>query len=299
MTDLELEDLRMIVAVAESGSLTAASTRLDCSLNAVSRRLARLEERAGVRLVERTTRRQAVTEAGERLYRRALAALEHVDLARAELQDHLGQPEGTVRLVLPSSVVTAPLLREVQALLVAHARLKVQLLVTHRALPLGNDLDLAVVVGPLPDRAGLVARKIADVRWHLCAAPAYLATRGTPATPAELSRHDCLRFRGDTPQERWTLIHDDGREEIIPVGGAFEADDSRVLGDATYAGLGIGIRPRSELVQATADGSLCEVLPGWQFAPMPIYLVSPRGRGRLPGVRTVAAAVTSAVQALM
>jgi DNA-binding transcriptional LysR family regulator len=298
MSELALDDLRMVVAVAESPSLTVAAARLAVSLNAVSRRLARLEEATGVRLVQRTTRSLALTEAGDRLYRRALSVLEEVDLAWAELSDQREEAVGTVRLVLPSSSVTGALLGRLRALLALHARLRVQLVVTSQHLPLGNDVDLALIVGELPDRAGLVARRIAVVHWGLCASPSYAAARGLPQSPGELARHECLRYRLSGPQDTWALEGPDGAQVIVPVTGSFESDDSRILGDAAYQGLGIGIRPQGELAAAVERGLLVEVLPGWRFQALPLYLVSPRGRGRLPGVRTVAEAVTIAVAEL-
>jgi DNA-binding transcriptional LysR family regulator len=298
MSELALDDLRMVVAVAESPSLTVAAARLAVSLNAVSRRLARLEEATGVRLVQRTTRSLALTEAGDRLYRRALSVLEEVDLAWAELSDQREEAVGTVRLVLPSSSVTGALLGRLRALLALHARLRVQLVVTSQHLPLGNDVDLALIVGDLPDRAGLVARRIAVVHWGLCASPSYAAARGLPQSPGDLARHECLRYRLSGPQDTWALEGPDGAQVIVPVTGSFESDDSRILGDAAYQGLGIGIRPQGELAAAVERGLLVEVLPGWRFQALPLYLVSPRGRGRLPGVRTVAEAVTIAVAEL-
>jgi DNA-binding transcriptional LysR family regulator len=298
MTELALDDLRLMVAVAESPSLTVAAARLEQSLNAVSRRLARLEQSAGVRLVQRTTRRLALTEAGDLLYRRALPVLEQVDLAWAELSDQRQEAVGTVRVALPSSAVTRPLLERLRALFSRHGRLRVQLLVTHQPLPLGHDIDLALVVGELPDRAGLVARRVAVVQWALAAAPSYLAERAPPQTPAELARHECLRFRASEPQDTWTLEGPDGARVIVPVTGSFESDDSRILGDALYAGLGVGIRPQRELREAVAQGHLVELLPGWRFLAHPLYLVSPRGRGALPRVRTVAEALTVALTEL-
>ncbi|MEQ1569198.1 MAG: LysR family transcriptional regulator [Myxococcota bacterium] len=297
--ELDLDDLRMVVAVAEGGSLTAAAARLGVSLNAVSRRLMKLEAGVGVRLVERTTRSLALTEAGERLYRRATSVVQQLDEASAELSDRRGEPMGTVRVVLPSPAVTGDLLRRIDGLLAEHPRLQVQLLVTSRELPLGTDLDLAMVVGELPDRVGIAARKIASVHWWLCAAPSYVARRGAPVVPTDLTRHECLRYRGAAPQERWTLHGPNGQVVVVPVRGSFESDDSRILGDATYAGLGIGIRPPRELGRAIAAGTLVEVLPGWVFEPLPVYLASPAGRGRSPAVRTVASVLTEAIAELL
>lgn len=296
---LALDDLRMIVAVAEGGSLTEAASRLGVSLNAVSRRLMKLEEVVGLRLVERTTRSLALTDAGERLWRRAAAVVGELDEIESDLADRRGEPVGTVRVVLPSSLVTGELLRRTHELLAAHPRLAVQLLVTSRDLPLGTEVDLALVVGPPPDRAGMTARRIADVQWALCAAPSYAAAHGVPAGPASLIEHECLRFRGSEPQETWTLTSPDGELRVVPVRGKFEADDSRVLGDAAYAGLGIGIRPQRELAEAIAAGRLVEVLPGWRFGAIPLFLVRPRGRRTGPGARIVSEVLAAAAQELL
>ncbi len=295
---LSLDDLRMIVAIVEGGSLTEAARRLGLSINAVSRRLAGLEAEAGLRLVQRTTRSQRITEAGERLYRRALGVLVQVDQAEAELAEERGEPVGPVRVELSSAAITEGLLLRVRDLLVAHPRLQVQLLVTQRAPNLGPELDLALVVGAPPDRAGLVARRVAMARWSLCAAPAYVARYGLPQAPEALIEHAALRLHGASPQETWTLDGPRGARITVPVRGGFEADDSRVLGDATYAGLGIGVRPAGELAQAVAAGRLVEVLPGWTFAALPVYLVFPGGRERLPGVRVVAEALEAALREL-
>lgn len=292
---MDLDDLRLIAAVTETGSLTRAAARLEITLNVASRRLQRLEASAGVRLVQRTTRRLALTEAGERLYRHAVAALAHVDAALADLGDERAEPVGTVRVVLPSSAVTEGLLGRLGRLRGDHPRLQVRLLVTARPGPLAPDVDLAVSVGAPPDQAGVAARRAASIRWALCASPAYVATRGLPCTPADLTSHECLRFRGDAPQSVWTLEDDAGERVSVPVSGGFESDDSRVLGDATYAGLGVGIRPGRELEAAVAGGRLLRVLPGWWFATTPVFVVGPPARQRLPAVRVVADALTEAL----
>lgn len=134
--------------------------------------------------------------------------------------------------------------------------------------------------------------------WALCAAPAYVDARGSPSAPEDLVSHDCLRFRGPEPQETWTLEDEAGRRVTVPVGGGFESEDSRILGEATYAGLGVGIRPDRELADAVASGRLARVLPGWWFSATPVSLVGPPGRERLPAVRIVAEALVAGLEGL-
>ncbi|MCB9690117.1 MAG: LysR family transcriptional regulator [Alphaproteobacteria bacterium] len=296
--ELDVADLRLLVAIVQTGSLTRAAASLEQSLNVVSRRLQRLEATSGVQLVRRTTRRLTVTEAGERLHRHAIRALVHVDAAVADLAAERAEPVGTVRVVLPSSTVTPWLLNHLRELRATHPRLHVRLLVTDHDQPLGGDVDLAVVVGPIPDRAGVVSRRVATVRWAFCAAPSYIEAHGMPTTPEELGSHDCLRFRGTTTQDTWTLEDDAGRRVTVPVGGGFESDDSRALGEATYAGLGIGIRPARELADGVASGRLVHVLPGWWFSATPVSLVGPPARERMPAVRVVADALIAGLRSL-
>lgn len=294
---MDLSDLSLIAAIAEEGSLTRAAERLGTSLNATSRALARLEAREGITLVRRTTRSCALTEPGEVVYRRGLAILEQAEALRGDLAAFRDRPAGTVRVRLPASTVTAGLLQRLQAILGQHEGLQVQITVSRRDLLPSHDVDLALHVGELPDRSGLVARRVRVMRWVLCASPGYVARRGLPASVGALSAHDCVRYRAAEPETRWVLDHGDGHRESVPVGGVFESDDGRVLADATYGGLGIGILPEPEVRAGVAAGTLVAVLPDWSFAPPPVFLLVPRGRSRLPAIRTVAAALEAVLVA--
>jgi DNA-binding transcriptional LysR family regulator len=149
-----------------------------------------------------------------------------------------------------------------------------------------------------PNSLALVSRKVGVHGWGLAASPSYVKARGVPRSPAELSSHACLRFRGDVPQTAWHLTSARGKKVSIKVGGSFECDDSRVLGDATYAGLGIGVRPKEELADAVKRKALVHVLPDWTFGEQPAYLLTTVGRRDLPRVRAVTDAVEAAVRAL-
>lgn len=288
-----IDDLRMIVAVAEGGSLTEAARRLDVSLNAVSRRLARLEEAVGVLLVQRTTRSCQLTEAAERMYGRALVVLEQVDLVAAELAGHRASPHGTVRVQLPAVAVSEALLHRLRGLMEAHEGLRVKLSITRRDAPVGSSVDVALFVGQMPDLSGVVARRISPARWVLCASTDYVQRWGAPQSPAELLTHECLRFRVVGGSEEWPLEHAGGERVRVAVPGSFEADDGRVLGDAMRAGLGIGVRLEREV---SASDRVVRVLPEWTFVPPPIYLAGPRGRWRMPAVRLVVDAVLQVLE---
>src|SRR5262249_42977271 len=144
----------------------------------------------------------------------------------------------------------------------------------------------AIVVGE-PTQPSVVARRLGTVAWSLAATPEYLARHGYPRRPADLRKHRCLRFLSSRPQRTWRLIDARGRHVEVAVGGTFECDDSRALGDATYAGLGIGVRPEAELSRAVEQRRLAAVLPGYRFGDFPLYAVLPRGRLRVPHIAAV------------
>lgn len=279
-----IEDLRTFALVVDTGSFSAAARALQLTTNAVSRRIQHLEAQLGVRLLTRTTRRTSPTDEGRRLHARCARILAELDAADAELHPSGDPLQGTVRLALPPAATTRRLLAGLGALSVRHPRLAIQLRVTNQPVDLvATGVDLALHVGPVP-ASTLVARKLATSSWQLAAAPSYLARHGRPRTPADLAGHQCLRLLADRPQDEWRLLDRRGREVIAPVGGAFECDDSRVLGDAVYAGLGIGIRPDHELERAVADGLLEHVLPGYRFGTLDIHALVARGRLRLPRI---------------
>jgi DNA-binding transcriptional LysR family regulator len=293
-----LPDLATFVAVVEAKSFTAAARRQGVTVNAVSRRLQQLEQALGVKLVERTTRRSAPTEAGLRLYRKAVVIFDELLQAEAEVQQSHSGIEGEVRMALPAAIVTRGLLAQFERMLASHAGLRLDLRIGSEHLPGEGGVDVALVTERPPESLTLVSRKVGVHGWGLAASPGYIKAHSAPRSPAELSKHACLRFRGDMPQTAWDLSSAGGKKVTVKVGGSFECDDSRVLGDATYAGLGIGVRPKEELADAVKRRALVHVLPGWTFGEQPAYLLTTVGRRGLPRVRAVTDAVEAAVRAL-
>lgn len=290
-----IDELRAAVAVAEAASFTSAARRLGVTTNAVSLRVQKLERMLGVRLFVRTTRNVTVTEEGRLFSARALRILDELDAAEVELNPKETGLRGTVRLAVPGALATGPFLARLRGLLDAHPNLNVQARVTNDLVNLAAEgLDVAVVVGQLRD-SSFVGRLLGRAAWVLAAAPAYLERHGRPRTPADLTKHRCLRLLARPPQEEWTLIDKRGREVVVPVAGAFEADDSRTLGDAAYAGLGIGVRPAGECRRAQRGGQLERVLPGYRFQPLDVYALVPEGRTRIPRVAACLEVLRAAV----
>ena len=281
-----IAEARTFVLAVEGGSLSAAARALHVSPNAVSQRVRVLEGRAGVRLLHRTTRSMSLTEEGEALYRRCLRVLDEVEQAEAEVSAGPAAVAGRVRLVLPTALAVGFTLDALGALRADHPALRVQLVVSDdRALDLvGGGVDLAFHYGEPPD-SGLLLRRLGETAFGLCAAPTYLDRRGRPAAPADLVDHDCLRFLDGLPQDSWRLVGPGGADVEAAVGGWLECDTSRVLADAVYAGLGIGVRPEREI--SRSDGRLEPVLPGYRFGRAPLVALVAPGRQRLPRVRAV------------
>jgi DNA-binding transcriptional LysR family regulator len=294
-----LGDLETFVAIVEAGSFTAAARRQGLTVNSVSRRLQQLEASLGTKLVERTTRRSTPTDAGQRLHRRTLAIFDALIEAEADLQRSRMTIEGAVRVALPPALVTRELLAGLRRLLANHPELRVDLRVSRVELPGEAGVDIAVVVEPPPATHNLISRSVAVQGWGLAASPSYVESRGLPRTPADLSRHSCLRFAGERPQRTWTLARARDKRAVVNVHGEFECDDSRVLGDAIYAGLGIGVRPESEIAEAVKRKELIHVLPGWRFGERPAYLVTTAGRRGLPRVKAVTEVIATAIRGLV
>jgi DNA-binding transcriptional LysR family regulator len=293
-----LDDLRAFIAVTDAGSFTSAANRLGLTTNAVSQRVQRLEEAVGVRLLIRTTRSVTLSDEGRIFYAGASKAIVSLDAAEADLHHEEKGLRGTVRIAVPGAVATGPLLARIRNLLEAHPKLKVQTRVTNNFIsPAAEGLDIALVVGQLQDST-FVGRLLGRVAWVLAASPSYVKRYGSPRTPAELINHQCLRLLSNPPQEEWTLTDRRGREVTVRVGGSYEADDSRTLGDAVYSGLGIGLRPAGECQRAEKEGRLERVLPGYKFQPLDVYALLPRGRIGIPRVAACLDALRAAVQEL-
>lgn len=218
------------------------------------------------------------------LYARCARIVAELDAVEEELHPSGDPLQGSVRLAVPSGAPMRHLLETIANVLASHPRVTVQLRIATAPIdPIANNVDVALHVGPVPD-SSLIARPLATLSWVLVASPAYVTRRGLPRQPADLAEHQCLRLLADRPQRVWDLIDRRGRRVKARVGGAFECDDSRVLGDAVYAGLGIGVRSGAELASGLAEGTLVHVLPGYRFGAFEMTALVPPGRLKVPRV---------------
>ena len=279
---MDMNDVAVFVKVVEAGSFTGAAKLLKQPKTTVSRKVARLEEALGARLLQRTTRSVSLTDTGQRFYRACSDALAAIDTATRSVGEEHGVPSGTIRVSAPAD---AYFLSEiVAAFLARYERMKVEVVLTDARLNLiEQGIDLAFRAGPLEDST-LVARRLVTSRRICCAGPAYLEKRGAPMVPSDLKDHDCIIYRGRVDGATWTLDGKDGPETVV-VRGRLAADTMRFVIDAAVAGIGIARVPAGMVSENILDGSLTTVLDDFARKQTGMFVVYPSGRHLSAAVR--------------
>lgn len=273
-----LELLAAFVAVAETGSFTAAANKLGRDASIVSRRVSQLEQQLGVRLLSRTTRRVALTEVGALYHRRVQGILDELAEASREASDVAASPQGLLRISLPATFGRqwiAPLLPR---FLARHPHIRIDARFSDRQVDVVSEgFDVAIRVGVLRD-SSLAARKLASYRNFLVAAPSYIAAHGKPRTPDDLKTHACIGFTGLSSWPDWPLVRGNQRKTVRPIGPLI-ADNSEAVLIATIAGAGIMLAADWLAGPAMREGKLVEVLPGWAGkGDGGVYAIRPPGR---------------------
>ena len=282
----EIEAMLLFADIVELGSYTAAGERHGLSRSAVSKRVGRLEERLGLRLLHRTTRRVSPTEAGNRLLihcHRLEAVLDEVE---ADLGTLATEPAGLVRINAPVQIGQALLPAAFAAFQARHPKVRISLtLADHRVDPVALGLDLIIRIGPIEDE-GFVARPL--VRFAVCtvASPAYLARRGTPEHPADLSRHDGLHYLNISQEREW-LYEVEGQHFSARVRAPFETDSGQAIRGAALAGIGIGHLPAFYVADDIQSGRLVQLLSEFEHPPIPAHLIYPSRKHQPAAVRAL------------
>ncbi len=272
---MDLNRASTFVRVVEAGGFTRAAEALGLPPSSISRSVARLEADLGVTLLERTTRKVSLTDAGRAYFERAREALAGLAEATDLALDAAQQAFGVVRIAMPTDLgVTEGTL--LAPFLAAHPRIRIELTFTNRGAELVGDLvDLAVVIGRLPD-SSLLSRRLGAAPSRLFAAPAYLASRPRIRGLADLATHDGLSLRALAGEARWELLGPDG-PTTVDVPARLVGDQLPFLLDAACAGLGIALLPAWMGDRAVADGRLAVVLPAFS-AELPLHVLTHAGR---------------------
>lgn len=268
-------DLALFALVVRQGSLAGAAREMDLTPPAVSKRLAKLERRLGVRLLNRTTRRLTLTGEGEVYLAHARRILADIADMEARVSSSRDEPRGLLRINAPLGFGRAHVAPAVSAFAARYPEVEARLHLTDRPVALPDDaIDLVIRFGDLPD-SRLIAQRVAANRRVLCATPAYLDRHSRPRTPADLVRHACIVLRqNDDPYGVWRLAR--GRDsEAIKVHGRLSTNDGEVALGWAREGHGILMRAAWNIADDLRSGALEEVLPGWTLPPADIHAVYP------------------------
>ncbi|MCB9734717.1 MAG: LysR family transcriptional regulator [Deltaproteobacteria bacterium] len=281
---MDLNAMGIFAEVVDAGSFTAAARRVGLSKSAVSKAVAALEARLGVTLLQRTTRRLRLTEAGEAYYASCALVVAEARRAEEELGSMRDEPRGTLRVNAPIGLGSSFVLPVALEFTARWPDVVVDLTVQDEVVDLlATRTDVAVRVGRLAD-SSLVARQLSPVRSAVVAAPSYLARRGVPQHPDELAAHEFVRYSLIANPDRLVLLRDTERVSV-KMGGAFISNNGEVIRDVLVAGRGLGVMPWFLIADAVREGRLVPVLPDWGAGFMAAFAVYPRGHLLAPKVR--------------
>lgn len=277
-----LAGLEAFVRVVETGSFTRAAADLQTAKSSVSETVRALEDRLGVRLLERTTRHVRPTDAGRLFHARARRALDDLGAAQDEVRAFQGTPAGTIRVAVPESFGERFIVPGLSPFLAAFPGVSVELVSDARHVRLVEDefeLAIRIVGSPAPT---LVVRHIGSQRIILVGTPGYFAAEGIPAVPADLSRHQCIGMAAPLPwHDVWRL-----GEHRITIASRLVANTGEALRAAALAGLGVAAVPDWLIVDALASGHLVRILEGYETLVSGIYAVYSTNRLLTPVVRS-------------
>lgn len=295
----DLNDLAYFVKVVDHQGFAPAARALGLQKSKLSRRIAQLEDRLGVRLIQRSTRKFAVTDVGQSYYQHCLAMMAQADAAQDVIDATRAEPSGLIRIACPPGLIAYRMGASIADFLAAHPKVRIQLKALNRAVDaIGDGFDVVIRSGaPREESAGLVMRKLGEVSQGLVAAPALIDRLSPLAHPSDLAAAPAI---GQAPQGsgeilasggrdtiEWTLAHADGSTASIPADPRLLSDDLNALRRAALAGIGVVQMPNLMIADDLAAGRLVTLLPDWSSPNVPVHAVFPTRRGLLPSIRAL------------
>lgn len=284
----DLNDLYYFVQVVDHAGFAPAGRALGMPKSKLSRRIIGLEQRLGVRLLQRTSRKLAVTEIGQDYYRHCLAMLVEAQAAQESIERSRAEPQGTIRLSAPPALICFELGAMLARYMAAHPKVRIEVEGTSRRVDvIAERFDLAIRVRMPPLEASeLVMKTLGESPLRLVAAPDLVAAQ-LPEVPADLTDYPSLDLGSVTLRHAWTFTGADGAATQIVHAPRLVTDDLSQLLHAALAGVGIVALPSMVADKAIADGRLLRLLPGWSLPTGIIHAVFPSRRGLLPSVRSL------------
>jgi DNA-binding transcriptional LysR family regulator len=284
----ELRLIRVFVQVVDSGSISAASRHLNTSVTSVARQIGYLETKFGVRLLNRTTRRQSLTEVGQFYYSKLLNVVREIDDIQREVSSYQETAKGRLRVHLRATVGNQVIVPALPRFFAEYPDITLDVTLTDEKADLvALGIDVAVWLGNLED-SSLIARRLSPSKRVLCASPGYLERNGNPAHPHELASHNCIVYRAKHYDNRWRFKKN-GETIEVPVSGNLETENGAVLFTSALNGLGLIIVQESTVREALAKGDLVAVLADHEVSPTvddtALYAVHPGSRHTSPKTR--------------
>ena len=286
---VDLNDLFYYAQVVEHGGFTQAGRALGLPKAKLSRRVAMLEERLGVRLIQRTTRRFSVTELGQDYFRHCRAMLVEAEAAEDAVAMTRTEPRGIVRLACPVALLHSRIGEMVADYMFKHPQVTVALDATNRRVDVvGEGVDIAIRVRPPPlEDSDLVVRILAERTWTIAGSPALIDQTGTPKVPSDLALVPTLDLSSASQSHVWELVDGAGIVAEVHHSPRLSTDDMITLKKAALAGVGFLMLPTMMVVEEVRRGELIPVLGGWKHRQGIIHAVFPSRRGLLPSVRSL------------
>jgi DNA-binding transcriptional LysR family regulator len=273
-----LRAFEVFTTVVSKGGFAKAAEALDTSPANVTRYVAELEAHLGARLLNRTSRRLSLTEAGEALYERARAILDEIAEAEAAASASVAEPRGRLRINAPLSFGVRHLAPLWPQFMARHPQVELEISLSDRVVDLVEEgYDLAIRISRGGSQAH-VARKLAASRNIVCASPDYLKIHGTPATPDELAAHRCLAYSYTAMAEDWRLTHADGREAVVRMRPVMYSNNGDTTRSAALAGQGVIWQPTFIIGEDLKAGRLVRLLPEWSLPDIDVLAVYPSRR---------------------
>lgn len=277
--------MRVFNAVVDAGSFTGAADKLDLSRGMATRYVAQLEEHLGVRLLNRTTRKLSLTEAGNDYHERAAQVLALVEEAESSLSRESSVPRGTLRVASSHAFGVRHLGWAITEYLQRYPGVQVDVTLNDRVVDLVEEgFDLAIRVAAKID-PGLVARKLTRARIVACASPGYLKKHGVPKSPEELAGHNCLSYAYVNLPNEWHFRRK-GVERKVLVSGDLRANSGDILRNAAVEGLGVILQPTFLIYEALREKKLVRILSDWEADELTVFAVYPNRRFLPPKVRS-------------